>query len=57
MWVRFLRRYDFNPPERYGRSTITYQAGALVLVRRVCALEAIALGAAELAARPLREAL
>ena len=52
MWVLFLDRYEFNPPERHGRTTITYQAGELRLVRRICAEWAIARGLAIRAARP-----
>lgn len=57
MWVLFLATYDFNPPERHGRTTITYGAGELRLVRRICAEWAIARGVAVLAERPKREAL
>jgi hypothetical protein len=56
MWVLFLAVYDFNPPERHGRTTITYRAGQLILVRRVCAEAAIARGVAIVAVRPTREA-
>jgi hypothetical protein len=52
MWVRFLRAYDFDPPERGGRVTISYPAGLVTLVRRCCAAAAIAVGAAEPAERP-----
>jgi hypothetical protein len=55
MWILFLARYDFNPPERHGRTTITYEAGELVLVRRVCAELALARGVAVPAERPARE--
>jgi hypothetical protein len=54
--VLFLAVYDFNPPERHGRTTITYRAGQLILVRRVCAEAAIARGVAIVAVRPTREA-
>lgn len=52
MWVLFLSTYDFNPPERHGRTTITFKAGEIRLVRRVCGERAIAGGFAEPAGRP-----
>jgi hypothetical protein len=56
MWVLFLARYDFSPPERRGRTTIVYQPGTLALVRGICARLSIAGGYAVKAARPPREA-
>lgn len=53
-WVRFTRDFRWNPPERGGRVTIAYPAGAVLLVRRCCADDAIASGAAEAAKRPER---
>lgn len=54
MWVRFLRDFDFNPPERRGRVTVAYRAGMVRLVRKCCADAAIAAGAAEWTERPKR---
>lgn len=45
--VRFLRDFDWSPPERGGRLTLAFKAGTEILVRRICAAEAIAAGAAE----------
>jgi hypothetical protein len=56
MWILFVAPYEFNPPERYGRTTISYRAGELRLVRRICAEWAIARGVAIRAERPAREA-
>lgn len=46
MWVRFVAAFDWNPPERHGRVTLSYPAGAILFVRRACAAAAIAAGRA-----------
>lgn len=50
MWVIFLQPFEWSPPERYGRTMLSFRPGPPILVRRLCALAAIAAGAAELAA-------
>lgn len=47
MRVRFLTRFDWSPPERHGRMTISYPAGKEMTVRRICGEAAIAEGKAE----------
>lgn len=47
MRVTFLRDFDWQPPERNGRVTIAYKAGMCLLVRKICAADAIAAGAAQ----------
>lgn len=54
MWILFLAAYDFNPPERHGVFTISYQAGEVRLVRRICGERAIELGRAVRVERPFR---
>lgn len=51
MWVRFIRDFDWHPPEKKGRVHIAYKAGMRLLVRRKCAADAIAAGAAQLLER------
>lgn len=51
-WVRFLAPFPWSPPERGGRVTIQFPAGAVLLVRRRCADDAIAAGAAILVPKP-----
>ena len=46
MRVTFLRDFDWKPPEKKGRITIAYKAGMCLLVRKLCAADAIAAGAA-----------
>lgn len=52
MWVRFLRRFAWSPPERMGRTTIVFPAGIVRFVRRQCAADAVAAGAAIPTTRP-----
>jgi hypothetical protein len=47
MRVRFTMDYDWYPPETGRQSHIAYKAGMEMLVRRQCALDAIAAGVAE----------
>jgi hypothetical protein len=47
MRVTFLRDFDWKPPEKNGRVTIAFKAGMCLLVRKRCAADAIAAGAAE----------
>lgn len=54
MWVRFLRRYRFIPPED-RRIGWRYEAGAVRNVRRVCGRKAIKAGAAVEVPTPSRE--
>lgn len=51
-WVRFLRAFSWDPPERRGRTTIVYSAGSVLFVRRSCADAAIAAEAAVPTSRP-----
>lgn len=51
-WVQFLRRFPWNPPERRGLTTIVFPTGAVLFVRRRCAEDAIAAGAAVPTTRP-----
>lgn len=45
--VRFVRKFDFYPPERGGRVCLSYSPGHKVYsVTRECADQAIAVGAA-----------
>lgn len=45
-WVKFLSDFNWSPPERRGRVTIAYVRGMKLLVRRKCAEQAVAAGAA-----------
>jgi hypothetical protein len=47
MWIRFTKDFDFSPPERGGRATVSYKAGTKANVRRIAAEAAIAAGKAE----------
>jgi len=47
MHVRFLRDFDWHPPEKHRQVTIVFKAGKTYFVRRACARDAIAAGAAE----------
>jgi hypothetical protein len=47
MWVKFTKDFDFSPPERGGRATVSYKAGMKANVRRIAAEAAIAAGKAE----------
>lgn len=51
-WVRFRQVFDWDPPERRGRTTLAFAAGSVVCVRTECAKAAIAAGAAVKAKRP-----
>lgn len=51
-WVRFTRQFPWDPPERKGRTTIVYPAGAVLFIRRACAEDAFAAGAAIPTTRP-----
>ena len=55
MRVTFLRDFDWQPPERKGRVTIAYKAGMCLLVRKICAADAIAAGAAVAAAKAVEQ--
>jgi hypothetical protein len=46
-WIKFVKDFRWDPPERNGRVTVSFKAGAKVLVRRKCADDAIASGAAK----------
>lgn len=46
-WIAFTRDFDWSPPEKKGRVSIAYKSGMTLFVRRTCAEEAIAAGAAE----------
>lgn len=52
MWVRFKRRYSWRVPGGKGVSFVTYPAGRAFSVKRQCAADAIAAGAAEPHATP-----
>lgn len=51
-WVRFKRRYDWRVPGGKGVSFLAYPAGRVCSVKRRCAEDAIADGAAEPHAAP-----
>lgn len=51
-WVRFVRAFDWDPPERRGLTTIAFAAGEPVCVRIACAAAAVAAGAAVRVKRP-----
>lgn len=55
MWVKFIGEYVFTPPEN-KRVRVVYKKGTKMLVRRVCAIGAIAAGKAYLIPRPERQA-
>ena len=46
MKVRFVADFNWHPPELGGRVHIAFKAGMECRVRRICAAEAIAAGAA-----------
>lgn len=50
-WVSFTRNYDWRPPEE-PRIVIAFKTGMRVPVRRKCADDAVAAGAAERIERP-----
>lgn len=54
MWLHFTREFWWSPPERDGRVTLRFPAGATLFVRRLCAAAALAEGAAEQTTRPAR---
>lgn len=47
MWLHFRQDFSWRPPEKNGRVIIEYHGGTTLFVRRKCAEEAIAAGAAE----------
>jgi len=47
MRVTFIKDFDFYPPELNGRSHVAYKAGMSLMVRKVCADQAIKAGAAK----------
>lgn len=51
VWVRFIRDFDWYPPEKKGRIHIAYKSGMVTLVRRKCGEDAIAAGVATLSER------
>lgn len=51
MWVRFVKPFNFRPPEK-PQSHVAYKAGMVKFVRRICAEMAIAAGKAERTVRP-----
>lgn len=55
MWVRFIKDFDWFPPEGRGRFHIAYKAGMIELVRRKCGEDAIAAGAAVSTERETRK--
>jgi hypothetical protein len=44
--VQFTRDFDWYPPEKNGRVHIAFKAGMTLRVRKACAADAIAAGAA-----------
>ncbi len=52
MWVRFIAPFDWCPPERKGRVTLAFAAGAVLFVRRACGAAAVAAGKAVALHRP-----
>ena len=46
MKVRFLEDFDWQPPERSGHVHIAFKAGMECRVRKICAADAMAAGAA-----------
>lgn len=54
MWVRFVRDFSWEPPERKGRVALAFRAGAVAFVRRACGSAALAAGSAVPARRPER---
>jgi hypothetical protein len=55
MWIRFTKDFDFSPPERGGRATVSYKAGTKANVRRIAAEAAIAAGKAVVVETPRRD--
>lgn len=55
-WVRFVRAFDWDPPERRGLTTIAFSAGSTACVRIACAAAAVADGAAVRVKRPANDA-
>lgn len=51
-WVRFTERFLWDPPERKGRVTISYEAGSVFNVPRACATAALAAGKGTPAKKP-----
>lgn len=44
--ITFTCKFDWDPPERKGRVTISYPAGWSGIVRKACAEAALKVGAA-----------
>lgn len=51
-WVKFMRDFRWDPPERKGRTTIAYAADSVHFVRKACADDARAAGAAVTIRKP-----
>jgi hypothetical protein len=46
MHVTFTKDFDWYPPEKNGRVHIAFKSGMVLFLRRQCAADAIAAGAA-----------
>ena len=46
MWVRFIDRFNWSPPEKNNRVTLSYKTGTVHNVTKACAEAAIAAGKA-----------
>lgn len=55
MWIKTLRKFDWDVPGKGGRVTLSHEAGATVNVPRACGEQAIKSGAAVAADPPRRE--
>lgn len=54
-WVRFVEPFNWMPPERGGRVSQVYEAGAVVNVTRACADAALEAGKAKATKNPRSE--
>jgi len=52
MWLRFVRAFEWRPPERQGHTLIVFRPGRVVFARKLCAAAALAAGAAVAVPRP-----
>lgn len=55
-WVRFTKNFNWHIPEYRGRATLAYKEGQMLNVRKQCAQDAKAAGAAVAAKDPTKEA-
>lgn len=51
-WVRFVKDFNFRPPER-PQSHLAFKAGMASFVRKACAEQAIAEGKAVVIKKPI----